>query len=202
MFTARLTWKEKQSENHLTRSCVPISLSSHADGPESITATSQSTACGKQQIISRSHEAPNSNGTVRTIELLLYMFHATRACLHCMFVCARAQFGRFLTLYCSTCSFLLRLLSTRLAQEEAKLEQIVTQQGGNVTSFMGLVDENAKTVKELKVTTSLLLHIVANCLHCRIFILKRRVPMLDTGAYFVYTSFMHLHFFRPWSKPT
>lgn len=45
--------------------------------------------------------------------------------------------------------------ASRLAEEEAKLEQIVKEQGSNVASFMGLVDENAKTVKELKVIMDL-----------------------------------------------
>jgi len=39
----------------------------------------------------------------------------------------------------------------RLKVEEAKLEKIVKEQGGNVETFVGLVEDNAKTLKELKV---------------------------------------------------
>ena len=85
--------------------------------------------------------------------------------------------------------------TTRLAQEEAKLEQIVTQQGGNVTSFMGLVDENAKTVKELKVITSFTTTYCLFCSALSTLMLKRRVTVLNTDAYFLYTYFVQLHYF-------
>ena len=95
------------------------------------------------------------------LTLCLLLFGATN--------CQRTAHYDIVSFHCQN-SFAVLLL--RLAEEEAKLEQIVKEQGSNVASFMGLVDENAKTVKELKVIIE---DVPLICSNRAYFCLKRRL---------------------------
>jgi len=61
------------------------------------------------------------------------------------------------------------LIVCRLKEEEAKLEKIVKEQGGNVETFVGLVEDNGKTLQELKVRLCFKLQLLqCDRSHCRL----------------------------------